>query len=43
MPVALCEYETWSFIVKKERRLREFENWMLRNVSGAEREEVTGG
>jgi len=43
VPVAVCEYETWSLILKKERRLREFENRMPRKVSGAEREEVTGG
>jgi hypothetical protein len=40
--VALCEYETWSHILKKECRLREFENMVPRKVSGTEREEVTG-
>jgi hypothetical protein len=41
VPVAVCEYETWSFILKNECRLREFENRMPRKVSGAEKEEVT--
>lgn len=43
MPIAVCEYETWSLVLEKERRLREFENRMPRKVSGAEREEVTEG
>ena len=43
LSVAICEYETWSLVLKKECRLREFENRMLRKVSGSVREEVTGG
>ena len=34
--------ETWSLTLREERRLRVFENRVLRRVFGAKREEVTG-
>jgi hypothetical protein len=42
LPVVLYGYETWSLTLKKERRLRVFENRMLRRILGPKREEVTG-
>jgi hypothetical protein len=38
----LYECETWSLTLKKERRLRVFENRVLRKVFGLKRDEVTG-
>ena len=35
--------ETWSLALREERRLREFENRVLRIVFGPKRDEVTGG
>jgi hypothetical protein len=40
--VAFCGCETWSFILREERRLRMFENRMLRRMFGPERDDVTG-
>ena len=34
--------ETWSLILRKERRLRVFENRVLRRIFGPKRDEVTG-
>jgi len=34
--------ETWSLTLKKERRLRVFENSMLKRIFGRKRDEVTG-
>jgi hypothetical protein len=34
--------ETWSFILREERRLREFENRVLKRIFGPKRDEVTG-
>jgi len=34
--------ETWSLTLREERRLRVFENWVLRRIFGPERDEVTG-
>ena len=34
--------ETWSLTLRDERRLRVFENWVLRKVFGPKRDEVTG-
>jgi hypothetical protein len=34
--------ETWSLTLKEERRLRVFENRMLRRIFGTKRDEVTG-
>ena len=34
--------ETWSLTLREERKLREFENMVLRRLFGLRREEVTG-
>jgi hypothetical protein len=34
--------ETWSLTLREERRLREFENIVLREMFGPKRDEVTG-
>jgi hypothetical protein len=34
--------ETWSLTLKEERRLRVFENGVLRRIFGPKRDEVTG-
>jgi hypothetical protein len=38
----LCGCETWSFALAEERRLRVFENRVLRKMFGPKRDEVTG-
>ena len=35
-------FETWSLTLREERRLRAFENWVLRRISGPKRDEVAG-
>jgi hypothetical protein len=35
--------ETWSLTLRKEQRLRVFENRVLRRIFGPKREEVVGG
>jgi hypothetical protein len=40
--VVLYGCETWSRTLRGERRLRVFENRVLRRVFGAKRDEVTG-
>ena len=42
MPVVLYEYETWSLTLREERKLRVFENMVLRRIFGRMRDEVTG-
>ena len=42
LPVVLYGCETWSLTLKEERRLRVFENRMLRRIFGPAREEETG-
>ena len=43
MPVVLYGCETWSLTLwEEEHRLRSFENRVLRKISGAKRDEVTG-
>jgi len=42
LPVILYECETWSLTLREERRLRVFENRVLRRVFGPKRDEVTG-
>jgi hypothetical protein len=42
LPVVLYGCETWSLILRDERRLRVFENRVLRRVFGPEKDEVTG-
>jgi hypothetical protein len=41
-PVVLYECETWSLTLRKECRLRVFENKVLRRIFGPTRDEVTG-
>ena len=41
LPVVLYGYETWSLTLREERRLRVFENKVLR-IFGPRRDEVTG-
>ena len=42
MPVVLYGCETWSLTLREERRLRVFENRVLRRIFGPKRDEVTG-
>ena len=42
LPVVLFGCETWSLTLREERRLRVFENRVLRRVFGPKRDEVTG-
>ena len=42
LPVVWCRCETWSIILRKERRLGVFENRVLRRLFGPKRDEVTG-
>jgi hypothetical protein len=42
LPVVLYGCETWSPILREERRLRVFENRVLRSICGPEWDEVTG-
>jgi hypothetical protein len=41
-PSVVCGCETWSFTLREERRLRVFENGVLRLIFGPKRDEVTG-
>ena len=41
-PVVLYGCETWSLALREERRLRVFENRVLRRIFGPKRDEVTG-
>jgi len=41
LPVVMYGYETWSFTLREERRLRVFENRVLRRISGPKRNDVT--
>jgi len=42
LPVVLYGCETWSLTLREERRLRVFENWLLKIIFGPRRDEVTG-
>jgi hypothetical protein len=43
LPVVLYGRQTWSLtLLREERRLRAFENSMLRRIFGPKRDEVTG-
>jgi hypothetical protein len=42
LPVVLYGCEAWSLTLRKEHRLRVFENRVLRRILGPKREEVTG-
>ena len=41
-PVAMYGCETWSLKLREERKLRVFENVVLRKIFGPRRDEVTG-
>jgi hypothetical protein len=43
LPVVLYGCETWSLTVRKEHKLRVFENRVLRRIFGPKRNGVTGG
>jgi len=42
LPIVLYGCETWSLTLREERRLRVFENRVLRRIFGLNRDEVTG-
>jgi len=42
LPVVLYGCETWSLTLRQERKLRVFENMVLRRIIGPRRDEVTG-
>ena len=42
LPVVLCGCEAWSLTLREERKLRVFENMVLRRIFGPRRDEVTG-
>jgi len=41
-PIVLYGCETWSLTLREERRLKMFENRVLRRIFGPKRDEVTG-
>ena len=43
LPVILYGCETWSLTLREERKLRVFENMVLRRIFTPRRDEVTGG
>jgi len=42
LPVVLYGCEAWSLTASEERKLRVFENMVLRRIFGTRRDEVTG-
>ena len=42
LPVVLYGCEAWLLTLREERKLRVFENMVLRRIFGARRDEVTG-
>jgi len=42
LPIVLYGCETWSLTLREERKLRVFQNTVLRRIFGPRREEVTG-
>ena len=42
LPVVLYGCETWVLTLSEERKLRVFENMVLRRIFGPRRDEVTG-
>jgi hypothetical protein len=42
LPVVIYGCETWSLTLKEERRLRVFENRVLRRIFGPKKDKVTG-
>ena len=43
LPIVLYGCETWSLTLQEERKLRVFENMMLRRMFGPGRDKVMGG
>jgi hypothetical protein len=41
-PVVLCGFETWSLTLGEERKLRVFEDRVLRRIFGPKRDKVIG-
>jgi hypothetical protein len=41
--VVLYGCETWSLTLREERKLKDFENMLLRKIFGPKRDEVRGG
>jgi len=42
LPIVMYGYETWSLTLREERKLRVFENMVLRRIFGPRRDDVTG-
>ena len=42
LPVVLYGFETWSLTLREERKLRVFENRLLRRILRPKMDEVTG-
>ena len=42
VPVLLYGLETWSLTLREKRRLRVFENSVMRRIFGPKRDEITG-
>jgi len=42
LPLALYGCETWSLTLREERRLKVFENRVLRRIFGRKRDQATG-
>jgi len=42
LAIVLYGCKTWSFTLREERRLRVFENRVLRRIFGPRKDEVTG-
>jgi len=42
LPIVWYGCETWSLKLRKERRLRVFENRILKRIFGPKRDELTG-
>jgi hypothetical protein len=43
LPIVLYECEIWPLTLRKEHRLRVFENIALRRIFGPRRDEMVGG
>ena len=42
LPLVLYGCENWSFTLSEKRRMRVFENRVLRRISGPKKDKVTG-
>jgi len=42
LPIVLYGCETWSLTLQEERKLRVFQNMVLKRIFGPRRDEVTG-